>query len=119
MAKDAKEKKEGVCVVRNVHITVEVKVSQRFLISKKTQETVEEMFLRMKDEQMNVAAKRDCDICRTITQLVEECNGEVSNVVSNYNGKSGRFIVDMYIDFVDNDSTQEFCHKLYQKAKSI
>ena len=119
MAKDANVRNEGVCVVRNVHITVEVKVSQRFLIRKKTGENVEEMFLRMKDEQMSVAAKRVCDVCRTITQLVEECNGEVSNVVSNYNGKSGRFIIDMYIDFVDNDSTQEFCAKLYQKAKSI
>lgn len=117
---DAKSKKMEECVVRNVHITVGVKASQRFLISKTAEETIDEMFIRLSDESRTPAGRKDCEKCRRIVRWAEECDGEVCNVISNYDNATSSFVLDVCIDFKEHTDSEKFCKEVIAKVqKSI
>lgn len=105
-------------VVRNVHITVEVKVSQRYLIEKGEQETLDDMFVRMREDSRSLAAKKDCETCRIIAKWAEECGGEVCDVVSTYNTNKNSFILDICIDFAKHEDSEMFCNELHERVNS-
>lgn len=109
-------KMEEKCVVRNVHITVGVKASQRFLISKTVEETIDEMFIRLRDECRAPAGKRDCESCRRIVRWAEECDGEICNVISNYDAATSSFILDVCIDFKEHTDSEKFCKEVVAKV---
>ena len=113
---DAKSKMEETCVVRNVHITVGVKASQRFLISKSAEETIDEMFIRLRDECRTPAGKKDCETCRLIVRWAEECDGEVCNVISNYDAATSSFVMDVCIDFKEHTDSEKFCKEVVAKV---
>lgn len=104
------------CVVRNVHITVGVRASQRYLISKTVDETIDEMFIRLRDESRTQAAKKDCETCRTIAKWAQECDGEISNVISSYNGETKSFVLDICIDFKEHSDSEKFCKDLLTRV---
>ncbi len=114
---DAKNKKMEECVVRNVHITVEVKASQRFLISKTVDETIDEMFIRLSNECRSSAGRKDCEKCRRVVKWAEECDGEVSNVISNYDTAASSFILDVCIDFKQHTDSEKFCREVVTKVQ--
>lgn len=105
------------CVVRNVHITVGVTASQRFLISKTAEETIDDMFVRLRNECRTSAGKKDCEICRTIIKLAEECDGEVCNVISNYDRVNSSFVLDICIDFKEHTDSERFCNEVKFKVQ--
>lgn len=105
------------CVVRNVHITVGVTASQRYLISKTAEETIDDMFIRMRDECKSSAGKKDCEICRTIAKWAEECDGEVCNVISSYDRTSHTFVLDICIDFKEHTDSEKFCNGVHSKLQ--
>ena len=113
-SKDAKErgKMKEECVVRNVYITVGVKASQRFLISKTAEETIDEMFVRLGDECRTDAGKEDCEKCRKIVKWAEECDGEIGNVISNYDTTTHSFVLDICIDFKEHTDSEKFCKEV-------
>ena len=113
---DAKNKKMGECVVRNVHITVGVKASQRFLISKNAEETIDEMFVRLRDECRTPAGRKDCEKCRRIVRWAEECDGEICNVISTYDNATSSFILDVCIDFKEHTDSEKFCKEVIAKV---
>lgn len=114
---DAKNKMMEECVVRNIHITVEVKASQRFLISKTVDETIDEMFIRLSTECRSSAGRKDCEKCRRVVKWAEECDGEVSNVISNYDRGTESFILDVCIDFKQHTDSEKFCREVVTKAQ--
>ena len=107
----------GKCVVRNVHITVGVPASQRFIISKTAEETIDDMFVRLKEESRSYAAKKDCETCRIIARWAEECDGEVSNVISTYDRGKQAFIIDICIDFKTHYDSGKFCDGVHSKLQ--
>lgn len=113
---DAKNRMEEKCVVRNVHITVGVKASQRFLISKTAEETIDEMFIRLRNECRAPAGKKDCETCRLIVKWAEECEGEVCNVISNYDTATSSFVLDVCIDFKEHTDSEKFCKEVVAKV---
>lgn len=114
---DAKSKMREECVVRNVHITVEVKASQRFLISKTAEETIDEMFIRLSKESRTPDGRKDCEKCRRVVKWAEECDGEVSNVLSNYDRGTGSFILDVCVDFKQHTDSEKFCKEVASKVQ--
>lgn len=114
---DAKQdgKMEKDCVVRNIHITVEMIVSQRFIISKSAEETIDGMLVRLRDECRNPVGKKDCERCRNIVKWAEECGGKVCNVVSNYDVAKKEFILDVCVDFKSNTDSNKFCNEVVTK----
>ncbi len=115
---DAKKrgKSREECVVRNVYITVGVKASQRFLISKTADETIDEMFVRLREECRTPAGKEDCEKCRRIVKWAEECDGEVGNVISNYDITTSSFVLDICIDFKEHTDSEKFCKEVVAKV---
>jgi hypothetical protein len=113
---DAKKTMMEGCVVRNVYITVEVKVSRRFLISKSADETIDEMFIRLSKECRSSDGRVDCEKCRRIVKWAEECDGEVSNVISNYDRGTGSFVLDVCIDFKEHTDSEKFCKEVVAKV---
>ena len=105
------------CVVRNVHITVGVPASQRYIISKGAEETIDDMFVRLKEECRSYAAKKDCETCRIIAKWAEECDGEVSNVISTYDRGNKSFIIDICIDFKTHADSGKFCDSVHSKIQ--
>lgn len=115
--KDAKNKMREECVVRNVHITVGVKASQRFLISKTAEETIDEMFIRLGNESRTPAGRKDCEKCRRIVKWAEECDGDVCNVLSNYDTTTSSFVLDVCIDFKQHTDSEKFCKEVIAKVQ--
>ena len=115
---DAKTRGKRVeeCVVRNVYITVGVKASQRFVISKTAEETIDEMFIRLSNECRTFAGKEDCEKCRRIVKWAEECDGEVGNVISNYDTTTHSFVLDICIDFKEHIDSEKFCKEVVAKV---
>lgn len=113
---DAKSKMREECVVRNVHITVGVKASQRFLISKTAEETIDEMFIRLSNECRTPAGRKDCEKCRRIVKWAEECDGDVCNVISNYDTTTSSFVLDVCIDFKQHTDSEKFCKEVVAKV---
>lgn len=107
----------GTCVVRNVHITVGVPASQRFIISKSAEETIDDMFVRLKEECRSYAAKKDCETCRIIARWAEECDGEICNVISTYDRTNHSFIIDICIDFKEHTDSEMFCKSIHSKLQ--
>ena len=115
---DAKCKNlEEECVARNVHITVGVKASQRFLISKTVDETVDEMFIRLGEESRSPAGRKDCEKCRRIVKWAVECDGEISNDISTYDRGTSSFILDVCIDFKEHTDSEKFCKEVVAKVQ--
>lgn len=105
------------CVVRNVHITVGVPASRRYIISKSAEETIDDMFVRLKNDIKTEATNRDCDTCRTIVKWAEECDGEVCNVISTYDRTNSSFIIDICIDFKEHSDSERFCNEVHSKLQ--
>lgn len=116
---DAKGKISEECVVRNVYITVGVKASQRYLISKTAEETIDEMFIRISDECRTPAGKKDCEKCRKIVKWAEECDGEVGNVLSNYDSSTSSFVLDICVNFKDHTDSEKFCKEVVAKVQEV
>ena len=117
--KDAKGKISEECVVRNVYITVGVKASQRYLISKTAEETIDEMFIRIREECRTSAGKKDCEKCRKIVKWAEECDGEVGNVLSNYDSSTSSFVIDICVNFKDHTDSEKFCKEVVAKVQEV
>lgn len=113
---DARSKVTEGCVVRNVHITVGVNVSQRFLISKTAEETIDDMFTRLSEECRTPAGKEDCQKCMRIVKWAEECDGEICNIISNYHAKTKSFVIDVCIDFKHHTDSEKFCKDVVSKV---
>lgn len=118
MASKEDSNRMGVCMVRNVHITVGVPASRRYIISKTADETIDDMFVRLKNTIKTENTNRDCDTCRTIVKWAEECDGEISNVISTYYKGKGNFIIDICIDFKSHEDSQKFCNGVHKKLKN-
>ena len=106
------------CVVRSVQITVGVPTSRRYIISKTADETIDDMFVRLKGLIKTEATDRDCDRCRIIIKWAEECDGEICNVISTYDKIRGIFIIDIYIDFKDHTDSEKFCNGVHKKLQN-
>ena len=104
------------CVVRNVYITVAVKASQRFVISKTAEETIDEMFVRLSKECRSTTGKEDCEKCRRIVRWAEECDGEVANVISNYDTTTSTYVLDICVDFKEHTDSEKFCKEVVAKV---
>ena len=109
----------GKCMVRNVHITVGIPASQRYIISKTAEESIDDMFLRLKEESKSDAAKKECETCRTIIRWAEECDGEVCNVISTYDRANHVFIIDICIDFREHTDSEKFCNGVHLKLQEM
>ena len=113
---DARSKELDGCVVRNVHITVGVNVSQRFLISKTAEETIDEMFVRLSKESRTPAGKEDCRKCRRIVKWAEECDGEICDIISTYHSQTRSFVMDICVDFKQHTDSEKFCKYVVSKV---
>ena len=111
-AKTTNDQMTEKCAVREVQITVGVKVSQRYLIYKSENESIDEMFIRLGDESKNSVGKKDCEVCRKLAKWAEKCNGEVCNVVSSYDKITGSFIMDICVNFKQHTDSEKFCNEI-------
>lgn len=107
----------GKCVVRNVHITVGVPASRRYIISKSADESIDDMFVRLKKSVNTVATDKDCETCRKIVKWAGKCDGEVCNVISTYDRTTHSFIIDICIDFKTHADSGKFCDGVHAKLQ--